>query len=150
MSNIIFDCERMRYPFIGLYEFCYRLGLSLQRNVSKEELYYYLPESAKDAFGSGVNQIRQNSMHKYFSPRFDADIWHTTFQLSRYMPKKKKTKNVLTIHDLNFLYEKRGRYKDEVKHYSKILQSNVDKADHIVAISNFAKKRYIRAFKYKK
>lgn len=140
MSNIVFDCDRMRYPFIGLSEFCYRLGLALQRNIIDDELYYYLPASAKDAFGKEVNQIRQRSIHKYISPRFDADLWHTTFQLSKYMPRKKKTKNIFTIHDLNFLYEKRGRHKDEIKHYSRIIQKNIDKSDHIVAISQFVKR----------
>lgn len=34
------------------------------------------------------------------------ELWHTTFQLAHYVPCNGKV--LLTVHDLNFLYEKAG------------------------------------------
>lgn len=67
------------------------------------------------------------------------DIWHCTYQSSHYLPKRnKKIKVVLSIHDLNFLYEKKDVAKQ--KKYLKHLQSNIDRSDAIVCISDFCRK----------
>ena len=44
MKNYVFDCERMKYPFTGLYQFCLELGTALQQEIDKEseQLYYYV------------------------------------------------------------------------------------------------------------
>jgi glycosyltransferase involved in cell wall biosynthesis len=77
------------------------------------------------------------SIHKFFSPRADGvNIWHTTYQGSNYMKHNRKIKNVLTIHDLNFLYEKTSL---KIRKYLRKLQKNVDNANYIIAISEFAK-----------
>ncbi len=62
------------------------------------------------------------------------DLWHSTFQQYRLLRLTRKTRHVLTVHDLNFLYEKTQR---KAKQYLQNLQHRIDKADVVVAISNF-------------
>ncbi len=135
--NVILDCERMKYPYTGLYEYCHQLGLSLQKIIDKQHLCYYIPESGKDIFGLDSKCIIQKSLHKIFMPSFDAAVYHITYQNTHYMPKNKKLKKVLTIHDLNFLYEKQDQKK--IDKYLKQVQQNIDRVDSLVAISEYAK-----------
>jgi glycosyltransferase involved in cell wall biosynthesis len=138
--RIIFDTERMKHRHTGLYFFCKHLGIALLENRSANaELLYYSPDPGSPDFGSEVAYIQQKSLHKFWMPNFDdISLWHSTYQLSSYFPRKgKKTKIISTIHDLNFLKE--GKTPDKEKFYLKKLQANLDKADCIVAISNYVK-----------
>ncbi|WP_078042334.1 glycosyltransferase family 1 protein [Cellvibrio sp. PSBB023] len=63
-----------------------------------------------------------------------ADVWHSSYQHFRYFRKTANTKQVITIHDLNFLYEKRPTKAQ--KHLRK-MQRRIDRADALVAISEF-------------
>lgn len=140
--RIVFDCERMKYPYTGLYEYCHRLGLSLQKVIAKEDdITYYVPKREKHVF-DGYKSIAHKSWHKLFPLSFKADILHINFQLSRYMGNDKKVKKLLTIHDLNFLYENKSAA--QIKLYLKALQRNIDKADYLVAISNYTKQDVLK------
>ena len=82
----------------------------------------------------------QHSLQKFYMPDVrDFTVWHSTFHSTNYIPKRnRRIKVVLTIHDLNFLYEQKTERKrlKLLRH----LQSNVDRADSIVCISEFCKK----------
>lgn len=105
MPNILFDCERMKYPNTGLYTFCQELGAAiLQQAEASEELVYYMPPKLGQHFGTNAGYIWQRSLHKfYFHYKEKIDVWHTTYQSSPYKPKK-GTPRILTVHDLNFLH----------------------------------------------
>ncbi|MFN5333776.1 MAG: glycosyltransferase family 4 protein [Bacteroidota bacterium] len=139
MRRIILDCERMKYPHTGLYHFCYQLGMALQKKNNPEafDLSYYIRKKDFGIFGNKANYISQYSFHK-FLPLFTKsfDIWHAAHQGTQYMPHRKGIKILLTIHDLNFLHEDR-KTDDKKKKEIKKLQNKIDRADHIVAISNF-------------
>ncbi len=69
-------------------------------------------------------------------------LWHTSNQLSHYQPLNGK--KVLTVHDLNFLYEPIGEKKKQK--YRSDVNKNLRRCDAIIAISNFVKediKRYL-------
>ena len=72
-------------------------------------------------------------------------IWHSTFQGTMYWPHSHKIKKVLTIHDLNFLYEHTGRLQ-KIKRSLSRLQSIIDKTDTISVISNYVKQDVARHF----
>lgn len=138
--RIIFDTERMKHKHTGLYFFCKHLGSALLENRSTDaDLLFYSPDPLSQEFGIEVTYVQQKSLHKFWMPNFeDISLWHSTYQLSSYFPRKgKKTKIISTIHDLNFLKE--GKTPDKEKFYLKKLQANLDKADCIVAISNYVK-----------
>ena len=139
--NILFDCERMKYPNTGLYHFCLQLGQALIRNMNpvSENISFYLPARAGKLFGEALNYIDQKSWHKFQFPDLaNFDIWHCTYQGSSYKPGSNKIKEVLTIHDLNFLYEHSLR-PDKIKRSLKRIQTQIDRADRICAISEYAK-----------
>ncbi len=142
MEKIVFDCERMKYASTGLYHYCLNLGLHLQKNLdaSTEELTFFSPETVEYVFGPNSSHIRQHSLRKFYMPSLNGfSIWHCTYQSSHYVPRRnRKIKVVLTIHDLNFLYEKKTESK-RLK-YLRHLQDNIDRCDAIVCISEFCRK----------
>lgn len=142
MKKIIFDCERMKYSSTGLYHYCLNLGTHLEKklNKSKEHITYFSPGNAVDAFGTNAAHIRQHSLQKFYMPSLKGfNIWHSTYQNSHYVPRRNKhIKVVLTIHDLNFLYEKKVEAK-RLRHL-RHLQENINRSDAIVCISEFCKK----------
>ncbi|MBC7566517.1 MAG: glycosyltransferase family 4 protein [Pedobacter sp.] len=139
MMKIALDCERMKYSHTGLFEYCLQLGKALKKlKASDDEISFYLSPALQQYFEPGDKFINQNSLQKFIFPTVDnIDIWHTTYQLSRYIPKSKKIKRILTIHDLNFLHEEKSAAK--VTKYLHKHQRNIDACDHIVAISHFTK-----------
>lgn len=142
--NVAFDCERMKYPYTGLYEYCHLLGQALWdvRNI-EDDVYYYARKRDKNLFNKDAKHLNKNYIHKLIFPKYeDIDVWHTTYQASSYMPDDKKLKKVITIHDLNFLYEKDLGPKRAS--YLKKHQLNIDNADHIIVISEFTKNDVIK------
>lgn len=82
---------------------------------------------------SSTNRIRK--LCRNIFPEFD--VWHSIHQLSRFRPFHSNTRVILTIHDLNYLYEKSGNSKNR-RH--RRLQKKIDRADRIVCISEFTKR----------
>lgn len=139
--KIVFDCERMKYPFTGLYEYCHKLGNALQTTKHKEDsITLYVPENEIGSFNGGQEILVQSGLHKFAFPfvKNDLDLWHTCHQTSSYIPPvRRKIKKVMTIHDLNFLHEKKTEEKkmrDLKKH-----QARLNKVDHLIVISKFTK-----------
>lgn len=143
MRKIIFDCERMKYPDTGLYHYCLNLGKYLEQNTDpeKEELYFYTPPWDQGWSLTRENHIAQHPLHKFLLPSLKPyDIWHSTYQNTHYMPElDKRIKVVLSIHDLNFMYDEK---KSPVKKrkYLRYMQGLIDRADSIICISEFSKK----------
>ncbi len=112
MNRIIFDCERMKYPDTGLYHYCMNLGKYLEKNIKlpDEQLFFYTPPGQQQWSYNSINHITQNPLHKFRLPSFKSfTVWHSTFQGSHYMPVCNKDINVvLSIHDLNFLYDEKN------------------------------------------
>jgi glycosyltransferase involved in cell wall biosynthesis len=126
----------MKYPFTGLYYYCLHLKKNLQAINEDKELCFYIREMNKDLFRDSCTFI-QHSLHKFFFPSLkDFSIWHSTYQGTMYYPWKQKIKILFTVHDLNFLYdESKSEWKK--KRYLSQVAAKIDRADHIVAISNF-------------
>lgn len=142
MARILIDCERMKYPNTGLYTFCHELGNALLKEAA-EELCFYLPAKLGKHFGPTPDYLWQRSLHKLYLPHHQQfDVWHSTYQTSPYKTLNTRTRKVLTIHDLNFLHEAKSKAK--VGKYMSKLQLNVNKADHIVTISEFVKQEVLQ------
>lgn len=142
--NIAFDCERMKYPHTGLFEYCHQLGLSLKTTAEKRDgVKYYIREGDKQYFPHESDFLTQHTLHKFIFPRYrNIDLWHITHQTSLYVPRSSRIKKVMTIHDLNFLYEEKAAWKRQS--YLQKHQHNIDRADHIIAISEFTKSDIIK------
>lgn len=136
---VIFDCERMKYPFTGLYEYCAQLSKNLVNNQENKNmrLAFYVPKKEVLFLGKEQNYFTQKSWHKFINPVFSkCDLWHGTYQGSMYYPKRKAVKKILTIHDLNFLIEK-DKSTTKQSQYLKKLQSKIDRSDQLTVISKF-------------
>lgn len=141
MARIVFDCERMKYPDTGIYSYCLNLGSRLKQTLhQKDTLTFFIPPAVKNVFGPKSNVIIQHSLQKFWLPSLkDFDIWHATYQGSRYLPElNKKIKVVLTIHDLNFMHDAKKSDARKSKHL-KALQKNINRSSAIVCISEFGK-----------
>ncbi len=138
--NIVIDCERMKYPNTGLYTFGDKFSHAINSVISQEDnISFYIDRRTGKFMGEDARYIEKRLLDKLLPvPVKNLDIWHTTYQLSKYIGGSKNTKNVLTVHDLNFLYEKTSP--SDIVRYTKKHQKRIDRADYIVAISEFAKK----------
>src|SRR5678815_2643328 len=149
MSNILVDLHRMGgNAYNGLYHFCYQLGKYLDREAPDDmHLHFYVPKNQRGIFDNHSKYVTQYSLHKYFHPltsRFD--VWHVATTLSWYRPYSNKTKNIYTIHDLNFLNEE--EYAPAIrKKYLTLIQQRINRADHLTFISNFARQQGMECLK---
>lgn len=135
---IFFDCERFRYPNSGLFTFCFELGSALVKEYGSEasrQLGFFVEKGYEGIFGNQT-YLTRNSLQKYllWSPKIS--LWHSAYQLTRYMPVG--TRRIQTIHDLNYLYE---NIPDRKKlDYEGRIRKHLRSLSHIVAISEFSKK----------
>ena len=140
--KVLIDLSALKNIYCGLGQVALNYGYYFQENYNAKnsdyELTFLLPKEMFGMFGNAVSYISStNKIRKHFNfffPKYD--IWHSIHQLSRFKPINSKTKQILTIHDLNFLYEKSGE-KREKDH--KRIQKKIDRADVITCISEFAK-----------
>ncbi|WP_026063208.1 glycosyltransferase family 4 protein [Pedobacter arcticus] len=141
MSNILIDLERLKYPNTGLHTFCSKLGSTLlKRKSDAQDLTFYVPAKDEYIFGHNPKYFIQKTWHKLLKPNFKQfDICHTTNQVSRYIPSSNKPKLILTIHDLNFLIEKKDQA-DKIKMEISKIQNNITRAQVVTTISEYVKR----------
>lgn len=143
INRIIFDCERMKYENTGLYHYCLNLGNHITKFIRPqiEELSFYNPIGYEKLFPQNFNHIIQTELHKFRLPSLNRySVWHATYQDSYYLPfRNKNIKVVLSIHDLNFMYDSS---KSEFKKQRNLhrLQMLINRADVIICISEYTKK----------
>ena len=136
MKRILIEMEKLKTPNSGLGQFCLNIGEQFQHiNPKNLQLDFYLPAFQKNIFGEEFNYIKHTIFHKILPLNSTAyDIWHCLQQDSHYLPSDKKTKLILTIHDLNFLQKYKGSKQKRKLH---ALQKRVDRASAICVISKF-------------
>jgi glycosyltransferase involved in cell wall biosynthesis len=72
------------------------------------------------------------------------DLWHATYQHTRYMPvRDRHIKVLLTLHDLNFLYDDQ-KPEEKKQRYLKRVQTLIDRADALVCISEYTRNDILR------
>jgi glycosyltransferase involved in cell wall biosynthesis len=134
---VFVELEKAKVPLSGLGQFCLHLGAELARQRPDGlALTFYLPRSRRGAFGDEVRYVDHSPVHKLLAAsRAPFDVWHCIHQDSRYLPPRRTTRLVLTIHDLNFLQKYQG-----ARRAAKLraLQRRTDRADAITFISRFA------------
>ncbi|MFA6859008.1 MAG: glycosyltransferase family 1 protein [Bacteroidales bacterium] len=136
---IVFDCERLKYPNFGFYTFAEHLGraLSLEARERGESFGFLVPEKNLGIYGEDMDYFPVKEMYKYIFPLpKDVSLFHVSRQKSPYIPFPKRAKVLMTVHDLNYLYEKPS-YK--FPRYHRSYQRSINHADRLVAISQFAK-----------
>lgn len=141
MNHLLFDCEAAKNPVSGLYQFCLNLGHALlhHANPAGEEFTFYVHRSQSAFFGSGQKYIVQKPLHRFFQRDMRSiDVWHGTIQDAPCLPRNRRVKMVLTIHDLNFLVQRKDE-PSKIKKYLGRVQARINRADHIVCISGYTR-----------
>lgn len=141
-KRILVDLSALKDIYCGLGQVALAYGNHFRDNYTALESGYSLtllmPKRMFGMFGNEVKYLDSRSnfriFHKWLFPAFD--VWHSVHQLSRFKPGYSHTKQILTIHDLNFLYETKG---SQQKRKHRRLQRKVNRADRIIAISEFVK-----------
>lgn len=96
---------------------------------------YLMHKGSVQDFGDNVTCVPVRRINKFFSftlPK--VDVWHAVNQQRKLSRITTKTKFIFTIHDFNFLTEKKPW---KVKLYLRRMQHKVDKAAVVTAISHY-------------
>ncbi len=136
ISRVLINNKPVKYPNTGLFSFCTELTAAIERVKAEYDIdsTYLIYDGCQKVLGDLNFKVLRYLDKHFFKVGKDIDVYHATIQLERHMPKRRSS--VLTIHDLNFLYEKSDLKQAK---YRRLVQRNIDRADYLVAISEFAK-----------
>lgn len=136
MLRIGFDSERLRNPNSGLGKFCEYLGRALL-NSGKYQIQFFQKKKTERCFPEPASYGFLYDHHKIMGVPAEADLWHCTHQLSKYLPVNRKIPVLTTIHDLNFLHEGASAFKGKRK--LEKVQRLIDRSSALVFISEFTR-----------
>lgn len=131
---------------VGLGEYAYQLGSNIASHadeIKKKyniEFYFIVPKSFVGCFGDSVKYIRFSLINRYVTLRYlkkGFDICHITHQLSRLKCMRQARMNLMTVHDINFMYEKSG---DRLEWYKRRFAKALTRCDVVTYISDFVKR----------
>lgn len=108
-KTVLIDLSALQNVHCGLGQVSLNFALELvKKDLENEPFVFYLlvPPSFKNYFGNKVKYVVMSKWRKKIYKLYSGfDLWHSVHQHSPYK-KNKFQKQLLTIHDLNFLYEK--------------------------------------------
>jgi glycosyltransferase involved in cell wall biosynthesis len=144
-KKILIDFERMGDLYTGFHYYNLNLGKALLKLASdKLDFSFYVVPWQFGIFGNNNHYESRKSYAKNFfsflrkrKKREEYDIIHLSDQHSPFKPGDTNAKIIVTIHDLNYLIESNDA--KSLKIENKKHQRIIDKADHIVCISNFSR-----------
>lgn len=135
---VIFDCERLKHPNTGLYHYTFELANALAEEASArgdDRLMFYAYKYRKELLDKRipVKQVGMFDRALLYDSRIH--LWHSSSQWSHYQPINGK--KILTIHDLNYLYEDITPFEKKIAVTR--LKKNLKRCSAIIAISEFVK-----------
>jgi glycosyltransferase involved in cell wall biosynthesis len=146
--SVLLDFEKLRNPYGGMGQVCLHFGQELTHTKIPEQLKLeiFAPRQYRREFKSlNCSFHSYRGMYKWMPVGLKAhDLWHSMSHDSKYMPKFRKTKIIQTIHDLNFLFDDR---RNNTAPHLNIMQKAVDRAHHVVTISQYTKKLLLENIK---
>ncbi len=138
--KILVDLSILRHPYCGLGQIAINYGQWYANHPESIapgcDVTLLVPKDYCGAFGSNVNYLVAKDIYRYLPslmPRYD--LWHSIHQFSPFRPSAASTRRIVTIHDVNFIYEKQGAKRQR---YVQRLQREVDTAAELCFISRFA------------
>jgi glycosyltransferase involved in cell wall biosynthesis len=138
MKRIIVDVYKARDLFTGLGQFSVNFAQALMSSADISGIKFTLlvPPGLNLEKKPGFDFIEAGFRQRYLpSLTKKYDLWHSLHQFPSHLPNK-NTRQILTVHDLNFLVEKDS---GKVKKYVRRLQKDVDRATAVTVISNATK-----------
>lgn len=125
----------------GLAEFSRQLGMQFANQAAELKatqhwhFHFILPQQWHGMFGPDVtyHELTDAMRLRHRFP-VDLDVWHGLHQHMRYRPPTNSRRNVITVHDLNHVYAKKGL---SLWWQNMRLTRHLRRANHLVAISQF-------------
>jgi len=146
--TIFIDLRYLSYLTNGFGQLSLYYGDYFLHNPDKYsdlDITLYVPKKYIGKFGDKVKYIAISKRYKFFPflfPKFD--VTHSITQQIKYTPLNNQTVRILTIHDLNYLYQRKDKHKVERKH--KQTQARINLADVITVVSEFTAKDVSKNF----
>lgn len=136
-KRILIDLSHLG-SFCGFGNICDNYAPRIARtDLGDVRLVLMVPERYVGAFGDGVDYVaREHALRDLHRLNAHIDLWHSTDQLFGFRLPMKGTKYLLTVHDLNFLYEKKHVHKLK---YVLRMYFRLRHSDYITTISNYAR-----------
>lgn len=140
MKRIVVDIFKSKDPYSGLGQFSLQFAKQLLGNQTNFDIKLLAASNAIQTIDN--KHLLKATWQQQFLPRFGKkyDLWHSLHQFPRHFPNG-NTKQILTIHDLNFLIEKSPA---KASKYLKRLQKNIDNASCLTTISHYSKNQIIK------
>lgn len=148
MPQVLIELERLRKLPCGLGQFCKHLGQAILDEAGDDlEPVLFLPAGGDRHFrGPDLRSVRVRPWHADIVRKLtpggrklkigpQPDLWHATYQDTKYLPWPDSIPIVLTVHDLNFLREKSP---SAIRRRLRRLQERVDRATILTSASEFA------------
>ena len=136
-QHVLIDLSVLKNFNCGLGQVAYNYGMYLKEHpISDMNITLLLPKQYIGKFGDHVNYVRSRKIYRsmpWLIPQIG--VWHSIHQLSSFQPPH-SVLTLLTIHDLNFMYEKEER---KANKYLKKILNEIKYADKITAISQYTK-----------
>ncbi len=141
MPSILIDTYKTNDIYSGLGQFSYNFAKYTCNAMPEKYKLYFLGKSDVLVAEKTTHTFVPVSWQKRYFPFLNEkyDVWHSLHQFPSHKPSKHSI-HILTIHDLNFLVEKKS---PKANHYLKKLQKNINNADALTAISDFTKQLVI-------
>jgi glycosyltransferase involved in cell wall biosynthesis len=139
MFSLTIDIDKLKKPNSGLGQFCKHLVTEIHNQQTAETklaLVGTLPALKQLRTLENVILLETGVFDKWIGVKSSPNVWLASHQEAKLLPRSKKTKIVVTIHDLNFLDKYTGSKR--AQHLSKV-QRLVDKATAVIFISHFTK-----------
>jgi glycosyltransferase involved in cell wall biosynthesis len=136
-KKVLVCLDRLKNPNCGLGQVSINMGRKIISEGKQEfEFSFLLPGKGFPEFENEIKSIRLKPLRYLLDDYMKKyDVCHVIHQLPSYKFGAAR-KNILTIHDLNFLYTKTNHKK---KKYLRKLQRNINKSDAITFISEFTR-----------
>ena len=145
--TVLLTLDSMRFANTGLHTFGHSLGREILRQGQAElDMSAYTYPVQHGFLGRAAGYVRHRKFHRWFFPfqrRFD--VVHFTDQYCRFGPARVSGKTIMTVHDLNQIYEQPAGCPKRARHMRR-LQIKIAGADRIVAISHFVAADVVRHF----
>lgn len=136
-QHVLIDLSVLKNFNCGLGQVAYNYGMYLKEHpISDINITLLLPKQYIGKFGDHVNYVRSRKIYRsmpWLIPQIG--VWHSIHQLSSFQPPH-SVLTLLTIHDLNFMYEKEER---KANKYLKKILNEIKYANKITAISQYTK-----------
>ena len=151
LYRIVIDVYDIRNRNVGLGEFSWQLATHLAERASDLRdrygllLYFVVPPGYKGCFGTDVRYLVFSDWNRLFFRFYPmrVDLCHMTQQFSRIKHMHFARHHLMTVHDINFLYEKSGR---KAARYARRFRASLRHTDCLAYISNFTETDVERHF----